>query len=375
MTLRNLTLTAFRSYVSQHYAFEGGLMAFIGQNGAGKTNILEALSLFGTGRGLRSATLSEFQNIYTARPWALSLQMKDGTQLGTGRDPQSEDTKRRIAMIEGSRCSPQAFHDYLSITWLTPAMDRLWVESPGTRRRFLDRLVTAQDPCHNTRINRYEEALAERNRLLKENIMNDAWLSGLEHILATEGIAIAAARWALVKDLQQRMKESHGDFPVPDLALEGVETWLENTPALIAEDRLRSALKHQRQMDTTTGSTSLGPHRSDMLAWHREKNMPAAFCSTGEQKALLISITLAHAACVRERRHGQQILLLDEIGAHLDEIRRIALFEALENLSCQVFMTGTDSSLFTPLKPQIMCYHLGDEANRPAWNAFAESYY
>lgn len=425
MFLASLTLTAFRSYDHTRLELAPGCVVLTGPNGAGKTNVMEAISLLAPGRGLRGARLAEFQKFGCAVPWAVSGKLvtcphptpppsqegrrremnvsslpreglsphggglgwgQDGIQLGTGRDPATPDSSRRVVVIDGQKASPPAFSAHLALNWLTPAMDRLWTESPSHRRRFLDRLTLALDPAHGTRVNRYEEALAERNRLLKDGQFDDRWLSSLEHGLATEGIAVAAARREMVRELQghlltdsplpnpppRRAGEGirlsplpcnggglgRGLFPAPLLSLSGVENWLDGMPALLAEDRLREELARSRRLDAAAGGTSPGPHRSDLLATHPDKAMPAALCSTGEQKALLISLILAHGEIIRARRGTPPVLLLDEVAAHLDETRRESLFERLLGLGGQVFLSGADSSLFTPLKGRVLCYKI-----------------
>lgn len=360
--LFSLTLTAYRSYETARIEAQPGLMVLMGHNGAGKTNILEAISLLSPGRGLRRAKLGEVQKFGSAQPWAISalLQTPHGEQMiSTGRDPAAPDTDRRIVLVDGNRISQPELNEYLAISWLTPAMDRLWTDSPGTRRRFLDRLTAALDPAHTTRLNRYEDALAERNKLLKDGRMDDAWLSSIEHTLATEGVAVMAARRELVLGLKPHLANTASAFPAPILSLEGCENWLAEGPALLIEDRLRSELAKARRFDAATGITSLGPHRSDLLAVHPEKNMPAQLCSTGEQKALLISLVLGHAQLIKIQRAQPPVLLLDEIGAHLDENRRESLYNQLFSLGSQVWMTGADLSLFSPLFGRVLCYEIG----------------
>jgi len=347
--LASLSLTAFRSHASLRLELQPGLVVLTGANGAGKTNILEALSLLAPGRGLRGAKLAEFQKFDSTVPWAVSACVDD-TQLGTGRDPANPDAARRIAVIDGQKASPQAFAEHLAISWLTPAMDRLWTDSPSSRRRFLDRLTTALEPSHATHLSRYEDALAERNRLLRDGVFDEIWLGGIERTLATEGMALAAHRRELVKQLARYLP----------LSLEGVENWLDTLPALLAEDRLREELAQSRRLDAAAGATTIGPHRTDLLAIHPDKNMPAALCSTGEQKLLLIRLVLAHAECVRARRGSPPVLLLDEICAHLDETRREDLFSTLQDMGAQAFLTGADSSLFASLSGRFMCYRLAD---------------
>ena len=349
MSLATLSLTAFRNHATLHLSFHAPMIALVGENGVGKTNILEAISLFTAGRGLRGAKLADFQQYTAATPWTVSASLLDGTRLGTGRDPQTPDAVRRVAVRDDQKVTPQAFSDHLALSWMTPAMDRLWTESPSARRKFLDRLTAALEPSHTTHINRYEEALAERNRLLREGIFDAAWLSGIEHTLATEGMAVAAARREVVNRLKAILPHMSGIFPAPVLTLDGVENWLDTMPALIAEDRLRDELARARRLDAAAGSTTLGTHRTDLQAIHPDKDMPASLCSTGEQKALIISLILAHATIVRTHRQMPPILLLDEIGAHLDEDRRAALFSTLSGMGGQVFMSGTDMSLFNML--------------------------
>ena len=364
--ITTLTLSAFRSYSHLQIAGQAGLIALTGVNGAGKTNILEAISLLTAGRGLRGAKLGDIQQFGAVAPWAVHAHLQrsedDRFTLATGRDPAAaeETSTRRVVLIDGVKSGQPALNEHLAVSWLTPAMDRLWAESPATRRRFLDRLTAALFPAHNTHVNRYEDTLAERNRLLKEGRIDPHWFSSLEHQLATEGMAIAAARRDVVNALAYQFQQTENQsFPAPLLALEGVEAWLDDTPALLAEDKLREALAQSRRQDALSGSTSLGVHRTDLLAVHPEKNMPAALCSTGEQKALLVSLVLAHAEVIRAQRGEAPILLLDEVGAHLDEGRRLALFKRLRDLNCQCWMTGADLSLFPPMG-EILCYHIAD---------------
>lgn len=362
MFLKQITLTSYRSYDHARLEARPGLMVLTGENGAGKTNILEAISLLSPGRGLRKAKLGELQKFNAASPWAIAarLQRKDDeTIIGTGQDPNNPESERRVVLVDGQRVGQPELNEYLAISWLTPAMDRIWAESPGTRRRFLDRLTATLDPAHTTRLNRYEDALAERNRLLKDGRMDDAWLSSIEHTLATEGIAVAAARRELVGGLQAllALPQPHG-FPQPILSLEGIENWLNDGPALLVEDRFRAELARTRRLDAVTGITSLGPHRSDLAAIHAPKGMPAPLCSTGEQKALLISMILSHAQLIAASRSAPPVLLLDEIAAHLDEERRESLYNTLFSLGAQTWLSGADSSLFSPLKGRVMCYEI-----------------
>ena len=235
--------------------------------------------------------------------------------------------------------------------WLTPPMDRLFLEGPSARRRFLDRLVLGLDPGHASRVAAYDQALRERSRLLRDGPADPSWLAALEEVMAQQGVAVAAGRREAVQRLDQACAEAAGPFPRARLRLVGtVEGWLETLPALAAETRLASALAANRQDDARTGATAVGPHRSDLAVSLAEKGIAAESASTGEQKALLITILLAHATLRRAVRGEPPLLLLDEIAAHLDASRRAALFEALLRLDAQAWLTGTDAALFAPLR-------------------------
>jgi len=361
--ISSLTLTSFRSYPQLALAGEPGFVILTGANGAGKTNVLEAISLLTPGRGLRKAKSAELQQVNNPAPWAVSALINtaddDELRIGTGRDPSDPDSSRRVVIINGRKTQQAGLAEHLAISWLTPAMDRLWLESPGTRRRLMDHLALTLDPGHATRLNRYEDALAERNRLLKDGRYDTNWLSSIEHTLATEGVAVAAARRELVRELNSyvRQLDPH-DFPTPILSLTGVENWLDDAKALQVEDRLRDELAKARTLDGVTGITSIGPHRSDLSALHAQKNLPADLGSTGEQKALVMSLILAHALLVKNTRQQAPVLLLDEVGAHLDEARRQALYNLLISLGSQVWLTGADSALFTPLLGRFLCYEI-----------------
>ncbi len=347
------------------------MVVLTGPNGAGKTNILEALSLLTAGRGLRRAKLADVQQVSSQKPWAVSARLDDDTQIGTGKDPDApEGSDRRVSVVNGARVRGQlGLSEHIVMTWLTPAMERLWTESPSTRRRLLDRLTLALDPAHATRLSRYEEALAQRNKLLKEGRMDDRWLSGVEHVLASEGMAVAAARRELVKALMRHMPEPASPlahlFPAPQLCISGVESWLDTTPSLLAEDRLRHNLATARAQDSQTGHTSLGPHRSDLEAVFPLKQMPAALCSTGEQKAMLTSLILAHARVICAERRMAPLVLLDEVAAHFDDARKKALFDDLRQLGGQVWLTGAEATLFDGLMDETQHFHIEDGQAHP----------
>ena len=356
-----LRLSNFRSYASAELHSDGWPIVLTGANGAGKTNLLEAISFLVPGRGLRGARLPDIDR---RRPeaaqaegaWAVAAEVEtpEGPRsLGTGRDPESQGRERRLVKLDGALApSQQVLGEVLRAVWLTPQMDRLFLEGASGRRRFLDRLVLAFDPAHAGRTAAYEHSLRERARVLRgqEGPADPAWLQALEQSLAERGVAVAAARRALVEQLAAACAEAKGAFPRAGLGLTGeVETWLGELPALEVEERFRAALAANRRQDAETGGAALGPHRSDLVVRHLERAMPAGQCSTGEQKALLVSIVLAHARLMALEVGWPPLLLLDEIAAHLDAERRAALFEALLALGSQAWMTGTDHSLFEPL--------------------------
>ncbi len=369
-----LTLTDFRSYRSARVAPGVDTVVLTGANGAGKTNLLEALSFLAPGRGLRRARISEVERIRDAGEapgtgWAVAADLltTDGERkAGTGRDPDAtaEESDRRIVRIDGAPARTQtALADLVQVLWLTPEMDRLFVEPAALRRRFLDRLTYGFAPSHVARLSAYERAMRERNRLLKDGRRDDRWLAALEGQMAENGVAVAAARRETVERLAQAVDLGISAFPVPDLAIEGeVEARVASGPALAAEDWLREALAAARRADGEAGRTLTGPHRSDLSARHRAKDMPADLCSTGEQKALLVAIVLAHARLMKLSRGAAPILLLDEIAAHLDEVRRAALFDEIAALGAQAWMTGTDPTLFSALAERARFMTVADGA-------------
>jgi DNA replication and repair protein RecF len=256
--------------------------------------------------------------------------------------------------------------EHVAVIWLTPAMDRLFVESSSGRRRFLDRLVFGFDPAHAGRLSRYEHTLRERARLLREGRFDQGWLSGLEDQMATTGVAVAAARREVIQRLRAACDRAVGPFPGADLAVAGaVEDWLDQGPALDAEDSLRRNLRDNRRRDAESGGATVGPHKSDLAVRHAAKDMPAALCSTGEQKALLIAIVLANARLLAAERGAAPLLLLDEVAAHLDPDRREALFGEILALGAQAWMTGTDASVFAPLAQEAARVFVDDARIRP----------
>ena len=353
--LSSLTLTNFRCYSAAKLAdLSSGLIVLYGANGAGKTNVLEAVSLLSPGRGLRGAKNLDIQCGHEGSPWAVAseLQTEYGpVRLGTGLDAQTE---KRVVRINGEKARGQnALAEHLACVWLTPQMDRLFLDSASHRRRFLDRLVFAFDPGHSGRVSRYENAMRQRSKLLGEGKDDPSWLDGLEAQMAEAGCAIAAARLEFVQRLQVVCDASESeDFPRAVLNAGGtIEELLQKSSALEAEDLFKYQLQESRVRDAVTGGAACGPHKSDLHVKYAAKNMQASQCSTGEQKALLIGIILAHAKLIAAERGAPPILLLDEVAAHLDEGRRAALYDLLIALGGQVWLTGTDENLFTAIKP------------------------
>lgn len=366
--IRTLKLSSFRSYEAAEIADLGpGLLVFCGLNGAGKTNILEAVSLLSPGRGLRGARLSDIQRQGDQSPWAVSAEIQtkyEAVRLGTGMDPQKGPEKRAIR-INGKNAKGQAaLADYVSCVWLTPQMDGLFLESARERRRFLDRLVFGFDPGHAGRVTRYENALAQRSRLLREGRADPAWISALEQQMAETGTAIAAARLDFAQRLQLACNAAdHTHFPLAELSVTGMlERGLLERKALEVEEGFRHTLLNSRERDAVNGGAEAGPHKSDLDVSYAAKNMQAAQCSTGEQKALLTGLILAHAQLIAAERGEPPILLLDEVAAHLDEGRRAALYEILESLRAQVWLTGTDQGLFEAVRDRAAFFTVSGSA-------------
>lgn len=356
--ISKLTLTNFRNYATLTIDLAPGAVVFSGDNGAGKTNLLEAISLLTPGRGLRRAPYADVAREGGDGGFALHAQLDgpDGqVEIGTGISGGDNPGEggRRVRINGASTRSAEDMLEWLRVVWLTPAMDALFTGPAADRRRFLDRLVLAIDPGHGQRAIDYEKAMRSRNRLLTDGSRDDRWFDAIETQMAETGVAIAAARAEMVRLLAamiDRLPDT-GPFPQADIGLSGdLEAAVSSTPAVDVEERFRRTLADGRDRDCAAGRTLEGPHRSDLVVRHRPKAMPAELCSTGEQKALLVGIVLSHARLTGEMSGMTPIMLLDEIAAHLDGGRRAALFSILEELNCQVFMTGTDAALFSSLK-------------------------
>ena len=355
--IRRLTLTNFRSYHAAKILLErAGPVVLTGANGAGKTNLIEAISLFAPGRGLRRATLEELAFSEADGAWAISAEIEGMlglATLGTGIDPPAGNESaptRKCRIDRESVGSAAAFADHLRVVWLTPSMDPLFNGPASERRRFLDRLVLAVDAQHASRVAALERSLRSRNRLLEHTPGDTHWLDAIEHETAEVAVAVAAARAETVKRLSAALQASRGEapeFPQAEIALEGwMEQLLPDHTAIEIEDRYRALLKDSRARDAAAGRTLDGPHLSDLSVSHAGKNIPAADASTGEQKALLIRLVLAHASLIKQMTGFAPLLLLDEVVAHLDPFRRAALYDALATLAAQVWMTGADPAAF-----------------------------
>lgn len=357
MAVARLTLTDFRSYADATMDTAPGLIVLTGENGAGKTNVLEALSLLSPGRGLRGAALSEMARDPGPGNFAVAARLADGTDIGTGTLAASPE--RRQVRINGAAASANAMAEWLALLWLSPAMDRLFTDSPGGRRRFLDRLVLALEPTHASHAARYEAAMRSRNKLLNDTERADpAWLDALEAAMGEHGAAIAEARTRALSGLQQQLsRQPDGPFARAILVLEG---WVPDNARPLAD-----TLRTSRSQDAAAGRTLAGPHRNDLAVVHAGKDQPATRCSTGEQKALLLSITLAHADLVADQRGQRPILLLDEVAAHLDPGRRAALFDRLADAGGQVWMTGTEPALFADAPKETQRLTVAGGALRP----------
>ncbi|WP_188575305.1 DNA replication/repair protein RecF [Azorhizobium oxalatiphilum] len=353
--IRRLTLTRFRSYAAAQIDVADGPVVLTGPNGAGKTNLLEAISLLSPGRGLRRTALDTLAQAGGDGSWAVAAQV-DGAQgevmLGTGSDGRTDGPNRRFRIDRETAGSGNAFLDHLKVVWLTPEMDGLFTGPPSDRRRFLDRLVLAVDASHGTRVNALERALRTRNRVLEDGGDNRL-LGAVEHELAELGVAVAAARLETVQRLAAEIATHRDDaslFPYADIALEGaLERLLAEAPAVEVEDRYRALLQDNRPRDRAAGRTLEGPHLCDLVVSHGPKSLPAALCSTGEQKSLLIGLALSHARLVSVMQGLAPIVLLDDVVAYLDAERRGGLFSALTALGAQVWMTGADPLAFAAL--------------------------
>jgi len=372
--LNRLVLTDFRNYLRTELKTEPGPVVLFGENGAGKTNLLEAISLFVPGRGLRRTAFSDLSRQSAAGKWGIAATLcgPDGTfEVGTGLSGTNDSGNRREVRIDGDVVSGSGvLSNYFKIIWLTPAMDRLFTGPASDRRRFLDRLVSAFDRDHASRVLGFEKSMRERNRLLEEINPDAKWLEAVEMQMAEAAIAIAAARREAVICLEAFNDDHHSpvaEFPRATLVLEGeLEKHLNENPAVKVEENYRKILADSRDRDARAGRTLSGPHRTDLIVHHKPSAMLASLCSTGEQKALLIGLVLAHGFVIKGVWNGYApLLLLDEIAAHLDQRRRAAMFEAVLALGTQAWMTGTDEHLFEAIAAQAQCYRIDQGSIEP----------
>ncbi|MGN1286771.1 MAG: DNA replication/repair protein RecF [Bradyrhizobium sp.] len=357
--IHRLSLTHFRNYRAATLQVAGDMVVLVGPNGAGKTNCMEAVSLLSPGRGLRRATLEDIADNQGDGSWAVSAEVEGAlglATLGTGIDPPTGETSnaRRCRIDREPVGSATAFGDHLRIVWLTPAMDGLFMGAASERRRFFDRLVLAIDSEHSSRVSALERSLRSRNRLLEVRNYDDHWCDAIERETAELAVAVAASRGQTAARLAVMLRErgAASAFPSAEIMLDG---WMENAllqePATAVEDRYREILRASRPRDAAAGRTLDGPHLTDLQVVYAPKNMPARDASTGEQKALLIGLVLAHATMVAEMTGIVPLLLLDEVVAHLDPNRRKALFDELAKLGAQVWMTGADPAAFIDIGP------------------------
>ncbi|MGV1795202.1 DNA replication/repair protein RecF [Rhizobium sp. A37_96] len=352
--ISRLKLTDFRNYAAAALALDERHVVLTGDNGAGKTNLMEAVSLLSPGRGLRRAAYADITRVNAPGGFSIFTELEgmEGTvEIGTGIDTSDETAARRLRINGTPAKTVDELTDHLRVLWLTPAMDGLFTGGSSERRRFLDRLVLSLDPAHGRRASDFERAMRSRNKLLSESRFDQSWLAGIEEQMASLGIAMAIARQEMLGLLSRLIAETRETTPFPSAALElsGFLDGQFDRPAVDLEDTYADILREGRYRDAAAGRTLEGPHRVDLLVRHREKDMEAERCSTGEQKALLVGLILAHARLVGNLTGHAPILLLDEIAAHLDEGRRAALFDLIDALGGQSFMTGTDKTMFSAL--------------------------
>ena len=372
ISVSRLTLTDFRNYARHTLETDARPVVLTGANGAGKTNLLEAVSLLVPGRGLRRASFETLARAGGSGGWAVAAEV-DGllgnVRIGTGIEAGQTGSARSVR-IEREPSPVTALGDHVAALWLTPAMDGLFTGPSSDRRRFLDRLTVALEPGHAAQTARFEKLMRQRNKLLDAERPDARWLDAVETEMAGAGVAVAAARRETVARLSATQADRGSDDRVPAFAIviEGeLEAALEETSATAVEDSYREQLAAMRRQDAAAGRTLAGPHRSDLAVTHLGKGIAAALASTGEQKALLIGLTLAHADIVSraEGRERPPILLLDEIAAHLDDLRRAALYERLLDLECQAWMTGTDRALFTAISDAAQLFEIAGGMVQP----------
>ncbi len=371
--IRRVTLTNFRSYRAAALATADKPIVLFGPNGAGKTNLLEAISFLAPGRGLRRATLDEVAFREGDGSWAVAAEVEGAlglATLGTGierRVDEGETASRACRIDREPVGSAVAFADHLRVIWMVPAMDTLFTGAPSERRRFLDRLALAVDAEHAGRVNALDRALRSRNRLLEERQPDTQWLDAVEHETAELAVAVASLRAETVSRLATVLASRRGSaFPPAEIALDGwMEKLIQAHPALEIEERYRTVLRENRARDAAVGRTLDGPHLTDLAVVYADKGIAAADASTGEQKALLIGLILAHARLIAAMTGFPPVLLLDEVVAHLDPSRRRALHQELAQVGAQVWMTGADPALFVEVADDAIMVEVGSGRLEP----------
>ena len=361
--IHSLKLKNFRSYTDLKCSFDGGPVVLLGSNGSGKTNILEALSLLSPGRGLRSASFDQFRNIKGPTEWGVIAEISSDNQLikiSTGVSAgrlRGRDVKINDKKVTSSSSLPSV----LSLSWLTPSMDQIFMESPSSRRRFLDRMCSSFNKNHIDSIKNYEKLMKERNRLLQDNLFDRVWLETIESRMVSEGILIGLTRIRLLEGLNLKLaKDQNPVWPRAFLKINGIiEEELSFNESEEVKEHYVKILFDNRRKDSISGRTLEGVHRSDLLVSERNKGVLASQCSTGEQKSLLLGLVLNHLDLIAEKSNQYPILLLDEVVAHLDQLRRSSLFDQIINKKAQVFMTGTDISLFSAIKGAAQFFSVG----------------
>ncbi len=373
--IERITLNNFRNYDTVTVETGPEPVILIGENGSGKTNLLEAVSLLAPGQGMRRATYADLARANGDGCWAISAHAHTphgSIDIGTGvtQPPGARERSGRQVRIDGdTKGGSGILADYVELVWVTPAMDGLFTGPTGDRRRFFDRLVLCFDASYRTRVGHFERAMQSRNKLLSDGARNPSQLDGLEMIMAETGVAIAAARVEVCKALAgviaaRHARDETSPFPWCELRLDGpLENDISNATAAAVdiEDRYAQTLRFLRDRDAAAGRTLEGPHRTDLVVGHGPKGLPAKLCSTGEQKALLLGLILAHAELLTERQGGRApLMLLDEVTAHFDELRRTALFKEILHLGAQAWMTGTDTFGFQSLKGAVNAFVVSD---------------
>lgn len=385
LRLEKISLTSFRNYEALRLDTGGAAQIVLaGPNGAGKTNILEAVSLLAPGKGLRGADLADLtcRTAPAGSRWAVAAELESAggftLRLGTGLDRKQDGPLRRVIRLNGKEVKGQRhLSEHVAAVWLTPQMDRIFIEGAAARRKFLDRLVFAYTPDHVTHLNRHDKNLRERLRILTDTRTPDPrWLETLETQIAADAVCVAASRAALILHLRHHLaalESAQSLFPAPDVrVICAVQEALASRPALEVEHDLAARLKAERMKDAAAGRTAAGAHRADFAVHYAAKNMPADQCSTGEQKGLLLSLVLGHARMMRDEKGFVPLLLLDEVAAHLDDNRRAQLFAHLLSLGGQVWLTGTDAALFSALEDAAVFSIAGGEA-MPVRNRLREA--